>query len=347
MGWDLDPETSGDFSSGWAAALPHLVTRRPGLCGAQELGLARRASIDSVSNISRSVSIRSGRFSWLGSRKGSAESQEIGQSDLDRLQAIYDETIKGKKRSKRDFFRTHRQKVLKPWSRLSSRRNSVTSRGSSSSSVISQVLPAITLPQKRASKLGKMSVPQPGCSTDFGALAKKGPENDPGYKELEDRLRQLATASRNTERDEREGVEVGVQVGVGAADAATQVSPRFGHRTVDSSTSMTDVTSSIPPLLTLAPSPLQHIEANVVSIRVLPSSEDSSIPSSYEKDFKMKKLSPRGKENSTLDVEIPALKTLPREGGLMRPREHHRGRRGAIVQRLSPGAQTTDTATDS
>ena len=161
-------------------------------------------------------------------------------------------------------------------------------------------------------------------------------------------MRQLATASRNTEREEREGVEVGVQVGVGATDAATQVSPRFGHRTVDSSTSMTDVTSSIPPLLTLAPSPLQHIEANVVSIRVLPSSEDSSIPSSYEKDFKMKKLSPRGKENSsTLDIEIPALKTLPREGGLMRPREHHRGRRGAIVQRLSPGAQTTDTATDS
>ena len=347
MGWDLDPETSGDFSSGWAAALPHLVTRRPGLCGAQELGLARRASMDSVSNISRSVSIRSGRFSWLGSRKGSAESQEIGQSDLDRLQAIYDETIKGKKRSKRDFFRTHRQKVLKPWSRLSSRRNSVTSRGSSSSSVISQVLPAITLPQKRSSKLGKMSVPQPGCSTDFGALAKR-PGNDPGYKELEDRLRQLATASRNTEREEREGVEVGVQVGAGGTDVATQVSPRFGHRTVDSSTSMTDVTSSIPPLLTLAPSPLQHIEANVVSIRVLPSSEDSSIPSSYEKDFKMKKLSPRGKENnSTLDVEIPALKTLPKEGGLMRPREHHRGRRGAIVQRLSPGAQATDTATDS
>merc|ERR550525_11549 len=131
-----------------------------------------------------------------------------------------------------------------------------------------------------------MSLPQPGCSTDFGAPAKQL-GNDPGYKELEDRLRQLATASRNTERDEREGVEVGVQVGVGAADAATQVSPRFGHRTVDSSTSMTDVTSSIPPLLTLAPSPLQHIEANVVSIRVLPSSEDSSIPSSYEKDFKI------------------------------------------------------------
>ena len=67
-----------------------------------------------------------------------------------------------------------------------------------------------------------------------------------------------------------------------------------------------------------------------------------------KKDFKMKKLSPRGKENSTLDVEIPALKPLPKEGvGLMKPREHHRGRRGAIVQRLSPGGQVSDTATDS
>ena len=162
-------------------------------------------------------------------------------------------------------------------------------------------------------------------------------------------MRQLATASRNTEREEGERVEIGVQVEIGAADAATQVSPKLGHKTlVDSSTSMTDGTSSLPPLLPPAPSPLQHIEANVVSIRVLPSSEDSSIPSSYEKDFKMKKLSPRGKENSTLDVEIPALKSLPKEGvGLMKPREHHRGRRGAIVQRLSPGGQVTDPATDS
>ena len=106
-------------------------------------------------------------------------------------------------------------------------------------------------------------------------------------------------------------------------------------------------------------SPLQHIEANVVSVRVLgPSSEDSSIPSSYERDYKLRRLSGRGKENWAVpsqdsadveavhsglirveDITIPALKV--REGGaggqLMRPREHHRGRRGAIVQKL-PGA---------
>ena len=135
------------------------------------------------------------------------------------------------------------------------------------------------------------------------------------------------------------------------------MTPPTHHRPLTTETSTTTDSSSplpLPPLVSPASttastaSPLTHIEANVVNIKVLgPSSEDSSIPSSYEKDFKMKKLSPRGKENSTLDVEIPALKTLPREGGLMRPREHHRGRRGAIVQRLSPGAQTTDTATDS
>ena len=99
-----------------------------------------------------------------------------------------------------------------------------------------------------------------------------------------------------------------------------------------------------------------------MNIKVLgPSSaEDSSIPSSYEKDFKMKRLSsPRGKENSALlevkevEVTIPALKSLPREGGagglLLRPRDHHRGRRGAIVQKLSPktGAGLDTSATDS
>ena len=122
-------------------------------------------------------------------------------------------------------------------------------------------------------------------------------------------------------------------------------------------------------------SPLQHIEANVVNIKVLgPSSEDSSIPSSYEKDFKMKRISgSKGKENFHLvpsqdsceseslsilvgDVNIPVLKKLGEgEGGGvgMRPRDHKRGRRGAILK-LSPGGQaktnpadTSDNTTDS
>ena len=128
-----------------------------------------------------------------------------------------------------------------------------------------------------------------------------------------------------------------------------------------------------PPLVPLSSrvSPLQHIEANVVNIKVLgPSSEDSSIPSSYEKDFKMKRISTnKGKENFQLvpsqdsceseslsilvgDVTIPVLKKLGEgEGGGvgMRPRDHKRGRRGAILK-LSPGANpvnTSDNTTDS
>ena len=313
------------------------------------------------------MSIRSGRFSWLGSRKSSLDSQSIQQTDLDRLQAIYDETVKGsKKRSKKEFFRSHRAK-LRPWSRLSSRRNSVTSRASDNSSVFSQVLPAITLdPAKLTSKprfkLGR--VPQPGRSIDFGrpgAAVQRA--DDPGYQELEAKLRQLATVSRNTEREGEAGVEVAVQTSpqLGRTTVATQVSPYPGRREPQSSTDLTDL-ESLPPLLHPAvPSPLQHIEANVVNVRVLaPSSEDSSIPSSYEKDFKMRKLSPRGKENSgggdlrleMEEISIPALKVLPREGGgaLMRPRDHHnRGRRGAIVQKLSPGGGgvADTTATDS
>lgn len=286
------------------------------------------------------------------------ESADLPRSDLDRLQSIYDETVRGKKRSKRDFFRSHKQK-LRPWSRVSGRRRSVTSRtDSNTSSVFSQVLPAITLPAPlgRRTKLVKAALPEPGRSIDFGARPAAAPGGDPSYRELEERLRELATASRNTER-EAEGVEVAVQTSLAdlrpGVTVGTQVTPRPARRTVASSTDMTDVGDSLPPLLPAAP-PLQHVEANVVNIRVVgPSlSEDSSIPSSYEKDFKMKKLSPRGKENSgevSVDMEglsIPALRSLPREGGLLRPRDHHRGRRGAIVQKLSPGAADT-TATDS
>merc|ERR1719251_712588 len=81
------------------------------------------------------------------------------------------------------------------------------------------------------------------------------------------------------------------------------------HRPIRLTTSTaTDSSSPLPPLVSpasttaSAASPLTHIEANVVNIKVLgPSSEDSSIPSSYEKDFKMKKISTnKGKENFQL-----------------------------------------------
>ena len=216
---EANPETSGDFSSGWAAALPHLIQRRPGLCGADQLGLGRRMSLESVSNISQSVSIRSGRFSWFGSRKGSMDSNmSIKQTDLDRLQSIYENAIKpSKKRSKREFFKSHKSR-MRPWSRSTtrSRRNSVTSRGSDNSSVfsfsgISQVLPAITLDPKRLTskvKMNKFSLPSPGKSIDFGRersnLGQPSP-GDPTFIELEEKLRQLASISRTSNITDKDG----------------------------------------------------------------------------------------------------------------------------------------------
>ena len=217
LGHEMDPETSGDFSSGWAAALPHLVQRRGGLCGADMLGLERRHSIGSVSNISRSISIKSGRFSWFGSRKGSMDSSmSIQQSDMDRLQSLYDEAIKtNKKRSKREFFKSHKSR-MKPWSRSSkSRRNSSSSRASDNSSIFSQsqfsqVLPAITLDPKKLQskvKMNKFSLPSPGKSTDFGrhSTPQQINVNDPTFIELEEKLRQLASVSRISNITDKDG----------------------------------------------------------------------------------------------------------------------------------------------
>jgi len=415
MNVSLNSATSGEFSSTWAAALPHLIQRRGAMCGAEQLGLQRRNSLDSInSNFSQSVSIRSGRFSWMDSRRQSTDSQSLQQTDLDRLQVIYDESInKGKKRSKRNFFKAHAGKV-RPWSRFSSRRNSTASRNSDNSSV-SQVLPAITLGDNKLpggiSKKKpdfKFKIPEPGQSTDFGQdkINPAFDDQDPGFRELEEKLRQLANASRTSQNTD------GIQMSLDAAAAG--VSPQNQFCSVSVQTSLTDLTSigqrkhmtntgtqmtpppvhrdtmtetstehssckddsiPLPNMETLSstePSsskadslPLQHIEPNVVSLKVIgPSSEDSSIPSSYERDYMRRsvsprKISPKGKENTIrmlsdktntmqvgesveLDIDqlqIPKIKPLTKvDGPIMRPRDHHRGRRGAIVEKLSPPA---------
>ena len=225
LGLEVTPESS-QASDGWAAALPHLIQRRGGLCGADQLGLVpgtRRNSLDSVSNISRSVSIRSSRFSWFGSRKGSsASNMSIQQSDLERLQSIYDEAVKSnKKRSKRDFFKSHKYK-MRPWSRSTSRRNSITSRASENSSsifsqystsIFSAITPGVALDPKKLKTKNKFSLPSPGRSRDFGgghlpsvaALA-----DDPGYQELHERLRELALSrtSNTTDNEVKISVEL-------------------------------------------------------------------------------------------------------------------------------------------
>ena len=218
---EVTPESS-QASDGWAAALPHLIQRRGGLCGADQLGLVpgtRRNSLGSLSNISRSVSIRSGAFSWFGSRKGSSVSNmSIQQSDLERLQSIYDEAVKSnKKRSKRDFFKSHKHK-MRPWSRSTSRRNSITSRASdNSSSIFSQysasILPSITLDPKKLKSKNKFSLPSPGRSRDFGGnlpLGGAAAADDPTYQELHERLRELALSrtSNNTDNDVKISLDI-------------------------------------------------------------------------------------------------------------------------------------------
>ena len=52
MNFDMNSCTSGDVSSVWAAAIPHLLTRRGAVVGSTALG-PRRNSIDSEFSISR------------------------------------------------------------------------------------------------------------------------------------------------------------------------------------------------------------------------------------------------------------------------------------------------------
>jgi len=448
MNVELGDDSSGDISSTWAAALPYLVQRRGGVCGAEQLGLGRRNSLDSLnSSVSQSVSIRS-RFSLFDSRKQSVDSQSLFNTDLERLQSIYDNSVKktGRK-SKRDFFKSHAQKV-RPWSRLSrrssasrrdssysrnrrdssysrnrrdssysrNRRDSSYSRNSrnSDNSINSQILPAITLdpaklklPKHRRSEY---SVPEPGKSTDFGRPRTGILPTDPTYRELEEKLRHLANISRTSNNTLRDGsltlksAEVqasfsrSVQTSltdlsslgqrvhpsstgqrVHTASTGTQMTPEPVVRgvmqvddlaagtqapassvatTADNSATTTTNNSSTPSSTT----PLQHIEANVVSIKVCgPSSEDSSIPSSLDQDIKLRRLVGKGrtgagKENTNTTtpsaeeaeteltvarIEIPALKQH-KGGPLIKPRDHNRGRRGAIVEKISPKAEAQD-----
>jgi len=450
----LNSATSGEFSSTWAAALPHLIQRRGALCGAEQLGLQRRNSIDSInSNISQSVSIRSGRFSWLDSRRQSCDSRSsIQQTDLDRLQGIYDESINKGKRSKRNFFKAHAGKV-RPWSRFSSRRNSTASRNSDNSAV-SQVLPAITLGDGKLPAISKkksdfkFKIPEPGQSTDFGQdkVHHLPLDDDPEFRKLEEKLRQIAVASRtsqNTDKDGSVAIQMSLEAATGPQPPGQSLDTQHGAPgphgqhgvpgapatqvcSVSVQTSLTDLTSigqrkhvtttgtqmTPPPLhrelteTSTEPSsfkedsiplpnletssdpsskgdslPLQHVEANVVSLKVVgPSSEESSIPSSYERDYTrrspphQRKVSPKGKENTLssrmmlsdktntmqvgesveLDIDqlqMPRIKPLSKvEGPIMRPRDHHRGRRGAIVEKLNTPAtdlikqETVDTS---
>ena len=71
---------------------------------------------------------------------------------------------------------------------------------------MSQVLPAITLDPTKMfdkKKTHGYQIPEPGQSTDFGQTPVTRPAEDPGFRELEEKLRQLANASRTSQNTDR------------------------------------------------------------------------------------------------------------------------------------------------
>ena len=110
------------------------------------------------------------------------------------------------------------------FSLVRSRRNSITSRASDNSSSVfsqfSQVLPAITLDPKKLSSKVKMNnkrcLPSPGKSIDFGRspsqLQQKFNVDDPTFMELEEKLRQLASISRNSNIVDNDGKEIKISI---------------------------------------------------------------------------------------------------------------------------------------
>ena len=172
-----------------------------------------------------------------------------------------------------------------------------------------QILPAITLdPAKLVGKhrRSEYSLPEPGKSTDFGKRPAVGPDpGDPVYRELEEKLFKLAHNSRDGSLLVKSaGGDGDFATGDGGKPATISRSiqtsltdlSKIGQRvyTTSTGTQMTPETRRIKPVSTattttetstdLSSTPLHHIEANIVNVKVVaPSSEDSSIPSSYEK----------------------------------------------------------------
>ena len=172
-----------------------------------------------------------------------------------------------------------------------------------------QILPAITLdPAKLVGKhrRSEYSLPEPGKSTDFGKRPAVGPDpGDPVYRELEEKLFKLAHNSRDGSLLVKSaGGDGDLATGDGEEPATISRSiqtsltdlSKIGQRvyTTSTGTQMTPETRRIKPVSTattttetstdLSSTPLHHIEANIVNVKVVaPSSEDSSIPSSYEK----------------------------------------------------------------
>jgi hypothetical protein len=105
----INTDTSNDFDTSFAMALPRLVQRRNAVCGAEMMGLEQSRTGTSLSRSQSMISVASRQFSSAGgggeaSRRRSFDSQmSIQPSELEYLQSIYDKGKK-QKRSKRRFF---------------------------------------------------------------------------------------------------------------------------------------------------------------------------------------------------------------------------------------------------
>ncbi|XP_076056128.1 smoothened, frizzled class receptor isoform X2 [Oratosquilla oratoria] len=136
LNFDMNSGTSGDLSSAWAAAIPHLMTRRGALVGSAALGL-RRNSVDSDYSISRRFSFESG-CNRGGSRRHSLDSQmSFHLSDAERLAALQTAARFGR-RKRRDWFSMKRARRITPYDRRGSNTSDDSNMGS-------MILPAITV----------------------------------------------------------------------------------------------------------------------------------------------------------------------------------------------------------
>ncbi|XP_071512212.1 protein smoothened isoform X2 [Panulirus ornatus] len=136
LNFDMNSATSGDMSSAWATAIPHLMTRRGALVGSAALGL-RRNSVDSEYSVSRRFSIESGHNN-RSSRRHSLDSQmSFHVSDAERLAALHTAARFGR-RKRRDWFSLKRSRRVNAWDRRGSNT-------SDDSNLGSMILPAITM----------------------------------------------------------------------------------------------------------------------------------------------------------------------------------------------------------
>ncbi|XP_037786917.1 smoothened homolog isoform X1 [Penaeus monodon] len=138
LNFEMNSMTSGDLSSAWAHAIPHLMTRRGALVGSTALGL-RRNSVDSEYSVSRRFSLESG-CNNRSSRRHSLDSQmSFHVSDAERLAALHTAARFGR-RKRRDWFSLKRGRRMNAWDRRGSNT-------SDDSNLGSMILPAVTMNQ--------------------------------------------------------------------------------------------------------------------------------------------------------------------------------------------------------